>query len=355
MSVLKQDLDTGLNILSDILMDPAFPEEKIRLAKIEERSAVARRNDSAGGIARREFKKLIYGKDSPYARHTEYATIDSISREDLVNFHKKYFHPNNMWLAVWGDFETKEMIDHLEKIFQNWKPKELQFSEVPLVNYEYRQTLNFIQKNDVNQSNIFIGHIGGVMSDEDYFALTLMNRILGSGFTSRLFREVRSRQGLAYSVFGAYTAYYDHPGILYLGCQTKSETTVKAINSMMNEVKKITLSEVTDEELKIARESYLNSFVFNFDSTSEIVNRLMTYAYFGYPLDFLQKSKDRIEQVTKADILKVAKKHLRPNQMQILVVGQLQNQDQSLSALGSVNQIKISIPNPKGKSSTATP
>jgi len=346
MSVLTKDLGTGLAILADILMNPAFPEEMIQLGKLRQRSAISRRNDSVNRLASREFGKLIYGSDSPYARSSEYATIDSITREDLLSFHQRFFYPNNMMLAVWGDFQTPNMIQKIEGAFAGWEKRELQVSLPPKVNYEFRKTVNLIQKDDVNQTNIYMGHIGGLRNDPDYFALVLMNRILGSGFTSRLFKEVRSRQGLAYSVFGYYSANFDHEGIFYIGCQTKSETTVQAIRALTAEVEKMAASEVSDEELELARESYLNAFVFNFDSKGEVVNRLMTYAYYGYPLDFLEKSKEKIEKVTKSDILRVVRKHLHPDKMQILAVGRSQDFDEPLSVLGPVNQMDITIPGP---------
>ena len=204
-----------------------------------------------------------------------------------------------------------------------------------------------IRKDDVNQSNIYLGHIGGLRNNPDYFALILMNRILGSGFTSRLFKNVRSREGLAYSVFGIYSANYAFPGVFYVGCQTKSEATVRAIRAMTEEVRKMTESEVTDEELALAKDSYLNSFVFNFDTKGEIVARLMTYAYFGYPLDFLQKTKDSVEKVTKKDVLRVASEHLKPDKMQILAVGRSQDFDEPLSVLGPMREIDITIPVPQ--------
>ena len=312
MSVLKEDLDTGLSVLADILMNPAFPEDKIELAKIEQRSAISRRNDSVRSIAFREFKKLIHGPESVYARHSEYETIDRIARSDLVGFHGRFFHPNNMMLAVWGDFQHPRMIHDIEEAFRGWEPQELQFPEVSAVDYRFRDTVNLIQKDDVNQTNIYMGHIGGLMSDPDYFPLILMNRVLGIGFTSRLFREVRSRQGLGLFCVWSLSADFDHPGLFYVGGQTKSETTVRAIRAMIEQVRKMTQAEVTDEELKMARESYLNSFVFKFDSKGEIVNRLMTYAYHGYPLEFLQTTRENIKKVTKTDILRVARKHLKP-------------------------------------------
>lgn len=354
MSVLKDDVETGLEVLADVLMHPVFDQDKIDLAKVQRRSAIARRNDNVNAIAGREFNKLIYGAESVYARHTEYATIDNIIRDDLVAFHGKYFHPNNMIVGMWGDFETDEMIQKVEAAFKAWESQEIDFPAVPQVKYAFRPTVNLIRKDDVNQTNIFVGHIGGKRDHPDYFAMVLMNRILGQGFTSRLFRNVRSRQGLAYSVFGVYDANYSYPGLFYVGCQTKSETTVKAIRAMLEEVRKITEREVTDEELAIAKDSYLNSFVFNFDSKGEIVNRLLTYEYYGYPHDFLQKTREGIEEVTKADILQAARRNVHPEALQILAVGRPEDFDEPLSVLGPVNEIDIAIPVPKEETPEAT-
>jgi zinc protease len=347
MSVLKEDLETALDIFADVLMNPVFAEDKIELAKIEHRSAIARRNDHPSSITWREFWKLIYGPESAYARHTEYTTIDKITRDDLIKFHKKFFHPNNVMLGIWGDFDTREMIEKIEKAFEDWQKADVQLPEKPEVEYHFRQTVNVIHKDDINQAYICMGHIGGMMNDPDYFALVVMNRILGGSFTSRLFKNIRSRQGLAYSVYGYYDAEYDHPGVFYVGCQTKSESAVHAIRAMKREVEKMIESEVTDEELALAKESFLNSFVFSFDSKGEIVRRLMTYEYFGYPADFLQRIKENVEKVTKDDVLRVAREHLQPDAMQILAVGRPDDFDEPMSVLGPVRGIDITIPGPQ--------
>jgi zinc protease len=346
MSVLKEDVDTALEILADVLMNPEFPQDKIELAKIQHRSSIDRRNDNMNQIASREYRKLIYGPDSVYARQTEYATIDNITRDDLVAFHKKYYHPNNMIMALWGDFDTKEMVKKIEKAFEDWEKADVEPEPMPEVTYDFRPTVNVVSKEDVHQSCIYMGHIGGLLSDPDYFPLILMNQILGSGFTSRLFKNVRSREGLAYSVSGGYGCSYIHPGVFSVRCQTKSESTVYAIRAMSEEVKKMTEEQVTDEEMDLAKERFINTFVFNFDSKGRIIQRILTYEYFGYPADFLQKIKANVEKVTKADILGVARKHLQPDKMQILAVGRPEDFDQPLSVLGPVNEIDITIPTP---------
>lgn len=351
LSVLKEDIDKTLGILADVLMHPAFPQDKIELTKIQQRSAISRRNDEPDEIASREFAKLIYGADSVYARHTEYATIDAITRDDLVAFHQRFFGPNAMMAAVWGDFDTQEMVRKIERAFSGWEKIDATVPSMPQVDYEYVASVSLVARPDLNQSNIFLGHIGGLRNDPDYFSLVVMNQILGGGFTGRLFKNVRSRQGLAYSVFGAYGVDYAHPGMFSLGCQTKSESTVQAIQSILSEVEKMRQAEVADEELETAKESFLNSFVFNFDSGGEVVTRLLTYEYYGYPADFLIQTRERVEKVTKADVLRVARKHLHPDKVRILVVGNPEGFDKPLSTLGDMRLLDVAIPAPQDAAS----
>ena len=349
MSVLKEDIDRGLSILADILMNPQFAQEKIDLEKMNQRSWIARRNDMPAWIADREFSKLIYGDSSVYARTVEYKTIDNITRDDLIAFHQKYFHPNSVIMGVWGDFKTPEMIQKIKIAFAQWKTAKLDLPELPKVDYHFRPSVHLVKKEDINQTNIRVGHSGGMMNDPDYFALTVMNSILGRSFSGRLFKEVRSEQGLAYHVGGGYQCNFDYPGLLSLNCETKSQSTIQAIKSMMEEVKRISQQEVSDEELEMAKNTFLNSFVFQFDNKGKIVNRLLTYEYYGFPLDFLQKTKENIQKVTKQDVLRAAQTHLHPNDLVILAVGKDTDFDQPLSVLGVVDTIDISGTKKKAK------
>jgi zinc protease len=341
VSVLKEDIDKALGILADILTDPAFPQDKIDLAKVQQRTSISRRNDNVRGIASREFSKLIYGKDSPYARQAEYANIEAITRQDLVDFYNAYFYPNNTSMAVWGDFKSKDMIAKLGAALGKWKKGKAAAEPWPKVVAEDKYSVNFVDKPDVNQSNIMLGHLGGLMNNPDLPALDIMNQILSF---ERMFKRIRTDEGLAYSVWGAYGAGYIYPGAFSCGAQTKSQSTVYAIEIMLKEIKRIMAEEVSDEELVKAKDGYLNSYVFNFENKSQILNRMLTYAYYGYPLDFTEKQKAGVEKVTKADILRVAKKYLKPDKIQILVVGKKADFDKPLSTLGNVNVIDVTIP-----------
>ena len=345
VSMLKENVDRVLPIMAAILRRPVFDQEKIDLAKIEARTGISRRNDDVGQIAEREFTRLIYGARSPYARQSEYATIDAITRDDMVAFYQSYFHPDNMWLAVWGDFDSRQMVRKIEAVLGDWPAARLKLPALPAIDYEFKPTVNYIEKNDVNQSNIMVGHIGGLLDSPDYAALSVMNRILSF---DRMFKRIRTDEGLAYSVWGYYGAGFKVPGVFSAGAQTKSGSTVKAIGIMLDEMKRMRSEEVSDQELKRAKDQFLNSFVFQFDSRAKIIRRMLTYAYYGYPLDFSEQLFKKIETVTQADILAAAQKYLRPEQVQVLVVGKAADFDKPLSELGPVSAIDIAIPLPAG-------
>ncbi|MEW6731842.1 MAG: pitrilysin family protein [Acidobacteriota bacterium] len=348
VSVLKEDIDKGLNVLADMLINPAFREDKIELAKLQQRDGISRRNDNIGGIVDREFDKLIYGATSPYARTEEYETINNIQREDLVAFHKRYYHPNNMIVGVWGDFKIDEMKAKFESIFGKWQRAQRNLPPVPQADQQTAGRVFFIPKDNVNQSNIAIGHIAGKQNDPDYFSLLVLNRVLG-GFGGRFFRNIRSDQGLAYSVYAFWNAGFDAPGVFLMGGQTKSESTVKFVKAMVTEINKVSQTEVTDEELARAKEAILNSFIFNFDTTSEVINRLLQYEYYGYPKDFLLRYKQSVEKVTKADLLRAAKDYIKPEKFVYLVAGKEKDFDSPLASigLGEVANVDITIPQPK--------
>ena len=346
MSVLKEDLDTGLSILADILMNPAFREDKIDLEKVQHRSAISRRNDNPGGITRREFSKLIYGADSPYGRTTEYDTINSIIRDDLVAFYQKFFRPNNVILGVLGDFNSDEMLAKIQETFKGWEPAEIDLPEKPQIPEAYGKRIALVNKDDVNQTNIRMGHIGWLRKNEDYPALVVMSQILGIGFSSRLINSIRVEKGLAYSVGNNYGAGYDVPGIFFIACGTKSEATVTAIEAILVEVEKMRTEEVSDDELKQAIDGFMNSSVFDYDTKGEILSRALRYEYHEYPQDFVEQLMAGIREVTKADVRRVAAQYLHPDKFTLIAVGKASDFDKPLNTLGDVTEVDITIPSP---------
>jgi zinc protease len=348
MFVLKEDTDKGLEILADLLQHPAFPQDKIDLLKLQINDAISRRNDDVGSIHSRESTRLLYGKDSPYAHVAEFAHIAGISRADLVAFHQQYFQPENVILGITGDFNAADMKAKVEKAFGTWakggKPKPV----APAVDLTKtgKPGIYYIEKDDVNQSTIGTSILLGKANDPDYQAMSVMTYILGGSFGSRLTNTIRTREGLAYSTSAGYGAGFDYAGGWSANVGTKSQTTVKALELLKAEIERIKTAEVTDDELAQAKEYILKGEAFDNDSTDKILGRLMTYEYYGYPSDFMQRHRAAIEKVTKADVLRVAKQYLDLSKFQTVVLGNAKDFDKPLSSLGPVTTLDITIPAP---------
>ncbi len=333
-SALSKDTDAVLPLFADVLMHPAFRQDKLDLAKMQELGDIERRYDDAAGTASLEFDSLLYGKNTPYGWETQKATVAAITRQDLVNFYQRAFYPRNILLAVWGDFSTAAMRSKLERAFAEWKNPDVPPTVLPKVQDVARPGVFFLNRDDINQTNIRIGQLGGELRDPDYPALAVMSRILGGGFSSRLFKEVRTRLGLAYSAGGSWNADFDHPGLFELSASTKSASTVQAIQAIRQQVESMRSAEVRDDELKTAKDSVLNAFVFNFDTRAKTIARLQTYTYYDYPSDYIFKFKDAVQKVTKADVLRVAQHDLKPADFSYVVVGKSKDFDHPLTALG---------------------
>lgn len=346
-TTLKENTDKVLGIFHDVLTEPQFRQDKIDLAKNELRGGIARRNDDANGINQREFANLIYGKDTPYGWQIEYATLDRISRQDIQDFYQRYFFPSNVMLAVWGDFNTAEMQAKIEKLFADWTVKQPPVPAFPKVREQAAPGIYLAVKTDVEQTFFALGHMGGELRDKDYPALAVMSDILGGGFQSRLFQRVRTQMGDAYEIGADWGANYDHPGLFSISGSTKSSTTVETLKAIREEVEKIRTAEVSDQELKTAKESALNSLVFAFDTRAKTLGRLLTYEYFGYPKDFIQQYQKALAAVTKADVLRVARQYLHPENFTTVAVGNPQAFGQPLSAMGTVKDIDLTIPGGK--------
>jgi len=344
-SCLKEDFTDVFAIFNEVLRQPMFREDKIALAKYQINTGIARRNDDPIGIAVREARRLGYGPESPYARLAEYATVAAVTRDDLVSWHRTYVQPNNMVLGIVGDFDSKAMEAALRKALASW-PKGPQAKKPDIRVADPKAGVYFIAKEDVNQSNIRMVHMGTTRDNPDYFALEVMNEVFGGGFSARLFSNIRARKGLAYSVGGGVGSNFDHPGLFQLSMGTKSESTAAAIDALFEEIDNLYKKPVTAEELERAKESILNSFIFRFDSKQKVLNEKMLYEFYGYPLDFLERYRPAIEKVTAADVARVARQYVHRDKIVLLVVGKQEDFDRPLSSFGAVQTIDITIPDP---------
>ena len=351
-SCLKGDLDDVFKVFIDLLRNPEFRDDKIDLAKKRMFDAISRRNDQIQNIAFREATKLAYGADNPYARVSQYATVSAVAREDLIDWHHKYVQPNNIILGITGDFDSAAMEAKLRAAFDSW-PKgpaatrdEVTFHPAPPGYY-------LIPKEDVNQSNIQMVALGLKRDNPDYYAVSVFNEAFAGGFSSRLFNDIRTQRGLAYNVGGGIEAGFGHPGILQFLMGTKSQSTIESVQALDEDIDNIDKKPFTEDEIKRAQDAILNTFVFRLDSPDKILGERMTYEFYGYPADWLDRYPAEIKKVTAADVNRVAKKYLHREQLAVLVVGNTKEFDKPLSSLGAVKQIDITIPPAPGEKAAA--
>jgi zinc protease len=345
LNCLKGDFDAVFAMFLDLLHNPEFREDKLELAKQEMYSGIARRNDSVDAIVARESLILAFGKDNPYARTPEYATVAAVTREDLVKWHQQYVQPNNIIFGISGDFDGKAMESRLREAFGSWpkgtdaKPPDVKFTP-PQPKYY------LVRKTDVNQSSIDMLDLGIRRDNPDFYAVSVMNEILSGGFSSRLFNNIRATQGLAYNVGGGVGYAYSHPGLTNIEMQTKSTTTVEGLLALGREIDNFHTNPPTAAEMKRAKDNILNSFVFNFDTPEKVLREKMQYEFYHYPLDFLERYRTEVEKVTSEDVERVSQKYLHKEKMAVLVVGNDAEFDKPLSTLGPVENVDITIPPP---------
>jgi len=347
LNCLKGDFDDVFKVFADLLENPEFRADKLDLAKKQLEDGISRRNDEIGGIAHRESVKLAYGSDNPYARTPEYATVAAVTSQDLTNWHNTYVHPNNIILGISGDFDAAAMEAKLRGAFESW-PKGSPLPKDEIQYHHAQPGYYLIPKEDVNQSSIHLVALGTTRDNPDYYAISVFNEAFGGGFSSRLFNDIRTKRGLAYNVGGGIGANFGHPGILQIAMSTKSQSTVESIQAVDEDIDDLTRHPISDEEINRAKDAILNAFIFRLDSPDKILAERVTYEYYGYPPDWLDKFPAEIKKVTAADVNRVAAKYLHRDQLAVLVVGNTKEFDKPLSSLGPVKEIDISIPPPPG-------
>jgi len=347
-SCLKADFDDVFKVFDDLLRGPEFREDKLDLAQKEYFDAISRRNDDVDGIAARESEKLAYGAQNPYARVAEYNTVAAVTRQDLLDWHHAHVNPSNIILGIVGDFDAAAVEAKLRQMYGGW-PKGTALKEEKIEFQPAKPGYYLVQKDDVNQSTINMVGLGITRDNPDYYAVRVFNEAFGGGFASRLFRTIRTQKGLAYAVGGGVGSGFDHFGMVRLSMGTKSATTLESIQSLDEQIDDVARHPITEAEIKSAKDSILNSFIFNLDSPDKILRERMTYEFYGYSQDYLEKFRAGVEKVTPADVARVAAKYLHKDKLATLVVGNPAEFDKPLSSLGPVTTIDITIPPPPGE------
>jgi predicted Zn-dependent peptidase len=322
ISLLSKDIDAGLELLVSMMRYPRFDETRFRLAKERQLQNIKRRNDSTAAIEAMEWNFLMNGEDHFSNRYATTESINAVAREDMIAFHNRYVHPGNMIIAVAGDFDRAEMLKKLEKAFAGWPAEEPAPRTFPVPKHIPRPGVYVVEKKDVNQGRVSIGHLGIMRGTPDEFPLRVMNGILGaSGFRSRLVAKVRSDEGLAYntgSQFGLGTYY---PGDFRCWFQSKSNSCAYAAKIVLDELARLRTEKVSQADVNDTVSFYVESFPQRFQSKMAVLSAYVNDEYTGRDPIYWQSYIENLKKVTPEDVFRVAQQHVHPDRLVILAVG----------------------------------
>ncbi len=318
--VLSKDIDEGLDLFFDVLMNPEFREDSLKLSQARLIDRLRQANDQPNAVLSREYSRLLYG-DHPLTRQPTQKSYEGISAADLKAAHGQYFFPKNIILAAAGDFSWKDLGPKINKITSGWKNKTPAFPAFSKQFPSFEPGVYFIQE-EINQGYISLGHLGIEDTNPDYFAIQVMNFILGGGsFTSRITTKVRSDEGLSYNQGSRFTTIWGFPGTFSGYVQTKSATAGYAISLILDEMERIRREPVAADEMETAVSYYLESFADYFQSPQATMSSFAVLEMQGKPMDYFKTYRSKFQGVTREKVMEVAKKYIRPDKMAIMIVG----------------------------------
>jgi len=320
INALTSNFDEAFALFMDMVRNPGFQEDKVRIYKDEVLETMKQRNDDANTIIAQTADRLLWGPDHVESRQATQKTIEGITIDDLRAFHQRVYQPGNLIIGVVGDFNTSEMLAKLESALSGW-PKGESVPDPTDTTHHMKPGLYYVQK-DIPQGKIAIMSRGIKRDDPDAIAIRMLNHILGgSGFTSRMMKRIRSDEGLTYGVRSAFPTRVYYPGEFSATSFSKNRTVALTTRMMMEEITKIRDNPVSNEELETARKAIIETFPRQFENKNAVVNLFMNDEWTHRDQNFWKTYRNKVESITARDIQNVAKKYLKPESMAVLIVG----------------------------------
>lgn len=322
LRVLAKDLDLGLDLLTDVLLHPAFAPAELERRREAALAAIRAARDNPTEVALREFRRRLFaGEPYGHAAVGEETSVPRITREDVRSFYRLHYRPAGAHVVVVGDLSFDEARTRIEKALAPWKGEAGPAFVYPAARPAAPDAKRIDMQ--VSQASIVLGHRGIARDNPDFETISVMNYILGSGgFSSRLMENIRTRGGLAYSVGSSFVA-NQFPGPVQIVMQTKNESTVDAMARTRAEVERIRQEAVGADELEDAKRYLTGSFPLRLDSNSKIIDFIAQASFYNLGFDYADRYIERVNAVTVEDVQRVARQYLHPDQMVEIVVADL--------------------------------
>ena len=341
--VLTKHFDTGLKLLSDIILNPTFPQEEIDRVRKRTIGGLMRAKDDPNQVVAQQYRLALFGSH-PYAQpgNGTVESVGGITKDDITGFWQKYYIPNNSVLFVVGDVKPADIMAKVGTAFSSWKqgtPPEMNFPEAPQVK---GMKIILINKPDATQSNVKIGHLGINRYNPDIYACRVMNYVLGGGgFVSRMMADIRAKRGLTYDINSQF-AYQRFTGDFTVTTFTRTDSTAKAVQAAIEQLQKIRQSDVTPEELSETVSFYSGFFPRQFETPQQVANQMSTVELYGLGKNYLPDYIDNIAKVTAKDVRAAAQKYIHPDDLLIVVVGKADAIRESLKKIAPVTEVELS-------------
>ncbi|HUL43542.1 MAG TPA: pitrilysin family protein [Bacteroidota bacterium] len=326
-------LDSALALFADMALRPTFPAEELERNRKERLTSLMEWHDQPRAIASVIFNRTLFGANHPYGIPSmgNEQSLRSFTVEDLKNFHKTYFYPNNGFMVVSGDITEDQIKPKLESLFGGWSRGDVEIPKLPAVSQVESRKIYLVDKPGAAQSVIRIGRIGADRMTKDYFPLLVMNTILGGSFTSRLNHNIREVHGYSYGA-GSGFDFRPTPGPFTAAADVQTNVTDKALTEFMNELKGIRVP-VSDDELTRAKNYLALRYPESFQTVSQLTGQLSDLNVYGLPDDYFNNYVQEILAVTKEDVQRVAQKYIDPDKIAIIIVGDRKLIEPGISAL----------------------
>lgn len=323
-----------LDLFSDAVLRPAFAEEQFGKVKRQTLSALAAEKKQPGALANKLSGKVLYGQH-PYGAYRTAETVEAITREDLVAFHKAHFLPNNASLAIVGDVKMEVILPLIKKALGEWKTGDLPKIELPELPKIEGVTVHLVDRPGSVQSNIIIQHGGPKRDTPDLPGLNVLNATLGGGFSGRLFQNLREKHGWTYGAYSVFD-YMKLAGGFEATAETRNEVTAPAIEETLKEITRIRDEAVPEKELELQRQYNVGNYLLSLENAGRVAQRVQDIDLYGLPPDFYKHYAKRMAAATPESTQELAKKYLHPDQAQLVVVGEAKEIKPALEKFGKV-------------------